>query len=110
MPRHLNLTRKCLGFDTRIELMAKAVNAELEYWVVLCTAGMAGKQPSAIKVETPFATQAAAEQMLEAIADNLLLQGYEQCSSPAIWRLHAQAKLKSMSETGEARQERSARR
>ncbi len=94
MPRSLCLTRQCLGLDTRIECVIRPLAGENGLWTLLCAAGMAGAQPSAIKAQGPFYGPLVAESVLSAIAENLALLGYVEASDPSIWCLHMQAELR----------------
>ena len=94
MPRSLCLTRQCLGLVTRIECVVLSLAGERGLWTLLCAAGMSGSQPSAIKSQGPFHGPFVAEGVLDAIAESLAVQGYEECTELPIWRLHAQAELR----------------
>ncbi len=67
MPHSLCLTRQCLGFMTRIECEIRPLAGENGLWTLLCAAGMAGAQPTAIKAQGPFHGSRKAESVLEAI-------------------------------------------
>ncbi|MES2820584.1 MAG: hypothetical protein V4812_16555 [Pseudomonadota bacterium] len=94
MARHLCLTRDCLGLETRIECAIRPLAGERGLWTLLCVAGMARSQPSAIKAQGPFPGPLAAEAVLLAIAENLRALGYAESLEPPIWRLHMQAQLR----------------
>ncbi|MEN0108099.1 MAG: hypothetical protein AAGC84_16975 [Pseudomonas sp.] len=94
MPRSLCLTRHCLGLITRIECVVRPLAGENGLWVLICGAGMAASQPSAIKTQGPFHGPFVAEEVLAAIADNLAELGYRQSDDPSIWCLHLQAELR----------------
>ncbi len=94
MPRSLCLTRQCLGLITRIECVIRPLAGENGLWVLICGAGMAASQPSAVKTQGPFHGPLVAESVLGAIADNLAELGYSQSDEPAIWCLHLQAELR----------------
>lgn len=94
MSRSLNLTRHCLGLDTRIECMVLPLAGSEGLWALICAAGMAGAQPSAIKAQGPFRGALSAERILVDIAENLCVMGYQPCSDVPIWRLHIQAALR----------------
>ncbi|MCY1280561.1 hypothetical protein D3C76_1068050 [compost metagenome] len=94
MPRNLCLIRPCLGLTTRIECEIRPLAGEKGLWTLLCAAGMAGAQPTAIKAQGPFPGPFVAEGVLEAIADCLAQQGYIVADDPQIWQLHLQAELR----------------
>jgi len=94
MPRRLCLTRHCLGLITRIECVIRPLAGENGLWVLICGAGMAASQPSAIKTQGPFHGPYVAEEVLTAIAANLAELGYSESDEPAIWCLHLQAELR----------------
>ncbi len=94
MSRHLNLTRHCLGLDTRIECVVLPLAGNNGLWTLICAAGMSGAQPSAMKAQGPFHGAFAAEDILAEIAENLCGMGYEPCTDVPIWRLHIQAELR----------------
>ncbi|HLA29767.1 MAG TPA: hypothetical protein VJ047_01905 [Pseudomonas sp.] len=94
MPRSLNLTRHCLGLDTRIECVVLPLAGNSGLWTLICAAGMSGNQPSAIKSQGPFHGPLVAEGVLTGIAESLLDMGYGECDEVPIWRLHIQAELR----------------
>ncbi|TBU92935.1 PA4575 family protein [Phytopseudomonas dryadis] len=94
MPRSLCLTRQCLGVTTRIECVLLPLAGGQGLWTLICTAGMSGAQPSAIKAQGPFCGPFVAEEVLDDIAESLAVQGYGECQELPIWRLHAQAELR----------------
>jgi len=94
MPHNLCLNRQCLGLVTRIECAIRPLAGGNGLWTLLCAAGLADGQPSAIKVQGPFHGPAMAESVLQAIADNLVGQGYRESDDPSIWQLHMQAELR----------------
>jgi hypothetical protein len=94
MARQLILVRDCAGIRTRIECEIRPLAGGLGLWTMLCAAGLADGQPSAIKAQGPFHGPGVAEGLLEAIARSLELQGYTACDQPPIWRLHLQAELR----------------
>jgi hypothetical protein len=94
MSRSLNLTRHCLGLDTRIECVVLPLAGNNGLWALICAAGMSAAQPSAIKAQGPFHGAFAAESILTDIAENLRGMGYEPCTDVPIWRLHIQAELR----------------
>jgi len=94
MPRNLCLIRPCLGLTTRIECAIRPLAGENGLWTLLCAAGMAGAQPTAIKAQGPFFGPFVAEGVLDAISDCLAQQGYVEASDPPIWQLHLQAELR----------------
>ena len=94
MPRNLCLIRPCLGLTTRIECEIRPLAGENGLWTLLCAAGMAGAQPTAIKAQGPFYGPFVAEGVLEAIAGCLAQQGYVEAHDPSIWQLHMQAELR----------------
>lgn len=96
MPRSLILIRNCSGILTRIECEIRPLEGGRGLWTLLCAAGMSDAQPSAIKAQGPFHGPCVAEGLLEAVAQSLKLQGYEQCNEPPIWRLHLQAELRKL--------------
>ena len=99
MPRSLCLTRQCLGLVTRIECVIRPLAGENGLWTLLCAAGMAGEQPSAIKAQGPFHGPLVAESVLSAIADCLAEQGYAEAHDPPIWRIHLQGELRRINGT-----------
>ncbi|MFZ3154511.1 hypothetical protein [Pseudomonas sp.] len=94
MSRSLNLTRHCLGLDTRIECVVLPLAGNNGLWTLICAAGMAGAQPSTVKAQGPFHGPLVAEDVLDGIAESLLGMGYEPCTELPIWRLHIQAELR----------------
>lgn len=94
MSRNLNLTRHCLGLDTRIECAVLPLAGNNGLWALICAAGMAGAHPSAIKAQGPFHGAFVAESILVDIAESLHGMGYEPCTDVSIWRLHIQAELR----------------
>ena len=94
MSRSFCLTRQCLGLITRIECVVRPLSGESGLWTLICAAGMADSQPTAIKAQGPFHGPFVAESVLDAIAANLAIMGYEAADDPAIWRLHMQAELR----------------
>ncbi|MCQ4295603.1 hypothetical protein NAU58_08445 [Pseudomonas stutzeri] len=94
MPHNLCLNRQCLGLVTRIECVIRPLAGGNGLWTLLCAAGLADGQPTAIKVQGPFRGPAMAESVLAAIADNLMGQGYCESDDPSIWQLHMQAELR----------------
>ncbi|AMO74505.1 hypothetical protein SAMN05216577_10368 [Pseudomonas citronellolis] len=94
MPRNLCLIRPCLGLTTRIECVIRPLAGENGLWTLLCAAGMAGAQPTAIKAQGPFYGPFVAEGVLDAIADCLAQQGYVPADDLPIWQLHLQAELR----------------
>lgn len=94
MLRYLNLTRHCLGLDTRIECAVLPLAGNSGFWTLICAAGMSAAQPSAIKTQGPFHGAYAAQRILVDIAENLRAMGYEPCADVPIWRLHIQAQLR----------------
>lgn len=52
--RNLSLTRQCLGLVTRIECSIRPLAGDNGMWTLLFAAGMAGEQPSAIKLKGRF--------------------------------------------------------
>jgi hypothetical protein len=94
MSRSLNLTRHCLGLDTRIECVVLPLAGNNGLWTLICAAGMAGAQPSTVNPQGPFRGPFIAESILAEIAENLRAMGYEQCTDVPIWRLHIQAELR----------------
>jgi hypothetical protein len=94
MPRHLNLTRHCLGLDTRIECAVLPLAGNNGLWTLICAAGMSASQPSTIKAQGPFHGACEAEGILADIAESLQGMGYEPCAEVPIWRLHIQAELR----------------
>ncbi|VXD04979.1 conserved hypothetical protein [Pseudomonas sp. 8Z] len=99
MPRSLCLTRDCLGLVTRIECVIKPLAGDRGLWTLICAAGMAGSQPTAIKAQGPFFGPHAAEEVLAAIVQSLAQQGYGECSEPPIWSLHQQAELRRLNDS-----------
>ncbi|MBX8495659.1 hypothetical protein [Pseudomonas cichorii] len=94
MSRSLCLTRQCLGLMTRIECVIRPLPGDGGMWMLLFAAGMSGEQPSAIKSQGPFNGLMAAESVLLAITESLLLHGYETVADVPIWRLHMQSELR----------------
>ncbi len=94
MPQSICLTRQCLGLVTRIECSIRPLSGGNGLWTLLCAAGLANSQPTAIKVQGPFHGLRMAESVLAAIANNLTEQGYSQAQEPFIWQLHMQAELR----------------
>lgn len=94
MLRYLNLTRHCLGLDTRIECAVLPLAGNGGLWALICAAGMSAAQPSTIKAQGPFHGAYAAQSILIDIAESLRVMGYEPCAEVAIWRLHIQAQLR----------------
>jgi len=94
MPRSLCLNRECLGLITRIECVIRPMPGDDGLWMVLFAAGMSGEQPSALRSQGPFTSLAAAQSILESIAENLLLGGYRPADDVPIWTLHMQAELR----------------
>ena len=94
MSRQLNLTRHCLGLDTRIECVVLPLAGNNGLWTLICAAGMSGAQPSTIKAQGPFHGPFVAEDVLDGIAQSLQGMGYEPCTELPIWRLHIQAELR----------------
>lgn len=94
MPQSLCLTRQCLGLETRIECVIRPLADGRGLWTLLCAAGLAGSQPTAVRVQGPFYGPRKAEAVLAAIVRNLREQGYAEASGPHIWELHMQAELR----------------
>jgi hypothetical protein len=94
MPRALYLTRQCLGLVTRIECLVAPLASGHGRWTLVCAAGMAGAQPSALKAQGPFYGALEAQAVLDAIAESLSAQGYEPSLEVPIWRLHIQGELR----------------
>lgn len=94
MSRSLNLTRHCLGLDTRIECVVLPLAGNAGLWTLICAAGIAGNQPSTIKAQGPFQGPFVAEGVLSGIAESLFDMGYDSCDELPIWRLHIQAELR----------------
>ncbi len=94
MSQSLCLNRQCLGLVTRIECTIHPLTGGNGLWTLLCAAGIAGAQPTAIKAQGPFRGLRAAESVLNAIVSNLQKQGYCDSDSPAIWQLHMRAELR----------------
>jgi hypothetical protein len=94
MSRLLNLTRHCLGLETRIECVVLPLAGNNGLWTLICAAGMSAAQPSTVKAQGPFRGAFAAENILSDIAENLHGMGYEPCTEVPIWRLHIQAELR----------------
>lgn len=94
MSRSLCLTHDFLGVTTRIEFTVLPLAGEQGLWTLICVAGLAARQPSAVKAQGPFHGPLVVEQLLEDIAESLAEQGYVACHEPPIWRLHAQAQLR----------------
>lgn len=99
MSRSLCLTRHCLGLVTRIECVIRPLAGDRGLWTLICAAGMAGAQPSAIKAQGPFFGPLVAEEVLAAIVHSLALQGYTECTEPPIWSLHLQAELRRLNDS-----------
>lgn len=94
MPRRLCLTRQCLGLQTRIECAILPLSVENGLWTLLCAAGLANAQPTAIKAQGPFHGALVAEEVLAAIIENLALLGYVESIEPSIWSLHMQGEMR----------------
>ncbi|TDV65811.1 hypothetical protein [Pseudomonas sp. LP_7_YM] len=94
MPRSLCLTRQCLGLLTRIECVVRPLSGDNGMWTLLFAAGMSGEQPSALKAQGPFQGPVAAESVLDAIAESLVLHGYQAAEEIPIWSLHLQGELR----------------
>lgn len=94
MHQTLSLNRHCLGLVTRIECIIRPLSSGNGMWTLLCAAGIADGQPTAIKAQGPFHGPREAEKVLRAIAENLEGQGYAPSDSPSIWQLHMQAELR----------------
>ncbi|WP_027896620.1 hypothetical protein [Zestomonas thermotolerans] len=94
MSRSLCLTRQCLGLVTRIECAVRPLSGESGLWTLICAAGIAGNQPTAVKAQGPFPGPCVAESVLDAIVENLLAMGYEITADSSIWCLHIQAELR----------------
>lgn len=99
MPRALYLTRQCLGLVTRIECLVAPLASGNGRWTLVCAAGMAGAQPSALQAQGPFHGLCEAEQVLQAIAASLAEQGYQPSDEVPIWRLHIQGELRRLNGT-----------
>ncbi|MBU1330253.1 MAG: hypothetical protein KJ884_00445 [Gammaproteobacteria bacterium] len=99
MPRALYLTRQCLGLVTRIECLVAPLASGNGLWTLVCAAGMAGAQPSALQAQGPFHGSGEAEEVLQAIAESLAQQGYEPSDEIPIWRLHIQSELRRLNGT-----------
>lgn len=97
MSRYLTLCRNCLGMGTRIECAALPLTDGTGVWMLICAAGMSASQPSSIKAQGPFYGAFEVEEVIEDIARNLQLMGYETCTDMPIWRLHIQAELRRLS-------------
>jgi hypothetical protein len=100
MSRSLNLTRHCLGLDTRIECVVLPLAGNAGLWTLICAAGIAGNQPSTIKAQGPFHGPCVAEGVLIEIAESLFEMGYDACDELPIWRLHIQAELRRLNNQG----------
>lgn len=100
MSRHLNLSHHYLGLDARIECAVLPLAGNKGLWTLICVAGMAAAQPSAIKVQGPFHGALAAETRLAEIAEILCIMGYERCAEESAWRLHMQAELRRLNAEG----------
>ncbi|KAF1053148.1 MAG: hypothetical protein GAK43_01571 [Stenotrophomonas maltophilia] len=96
MPRNLCLIRPCLGLTTRIEFVIKPMAGENGLWTLLCAAGLAGSQPTAIKAQGPFHGPRVAEDVLDAIVACLAGQGYISVDDPPIWQLHLLAEFRKL--------------
>jgi hypothetical protein len=94
MPRSLCLTRQCLGLVTRIECVVRPLSGDKGMWTLLFAAGMSGEQPSALKAQGPFHGPIAAESVLDAIAESLVLHGYQTAQEIPIWSVHLQGELR----------------
>jgi len=94
MSRSLCLTRQCLGLVTRIECVVRPLSGDNGMWTLLFAAGMSGEQPSALKAQGPFHGPVAAESVLDAIAESLVLHGYQTAEEIPIWSLHLQGELR----------------
>ncbi len=94
MSQSLCLSRQCLGLQTRIECVIRPLAGGRGLWTLLCAAGLAGAQPTAVRVQGPFYGSRKAEAVLEAIGRNLKEQGYVEAEEPYIWALHMQAELR----------------
>lgn len=94
MPRSLCLTRQCLGLVTRIECVVRPLSGDKGMWTLLFAAGMSGEQPSALKAQGPFHGPVAAESVLDAIAESLVMHGYQTAEEIPIWGLHLQGELR----------------
>jgi hypothetical protein len=94
MLRSVCLIRRYLGVVTRIECEVRPLAGGQGSWVVLCAAGLDAEQPSMVNLQGPFCGPCMAQEILCAIIDSLLAQGYQQASSVAIWRLHLQAQIR----------------
>jgi hypothetical protein len=94
MSRQICLTRECLGLSMRIECRICPLGSGNGLWTLLCAAGLANAQPTEMKVQGPFHGPLEAGRVLDAIADNLLAQGYQEDSTQPIWRVHMQAELR----------------
>ena len=94
MSRQICLTRECLGLNMRIECRICPLGSGNGLWTLLCVAGLADSQPTEIKVQGPFHGASEAARVLDAIAENLLAQGYPHVCEEPIWRLHMQAELR----------------
>lgn len=96
MARSLILIRNCMGLCTRIECEIRPLAGDKGLWTLLCAAGMADAQPSAIKAQGPFHGACVAEGLLASVTESLALQGYERSDEPPIWRLHLLAELRKL--------------
>ncbi|MBB3102805.1 hypothetical protein [Azomonas macrocytogenes] len=94
MPRSMCLTRQCLGLETRIECEIRPLKGGTGLWSLLCAAGVADSQPTAVRIQGPFHGMRKAEEVFGAVIGNLIKQGYGQVSGPFIWQLHMQAELR----------------
>ncbi|MCW3147109.1 hypothetical protein N8H22_00650 [Stutzerimonas stutzeri] len=94
MSHALCLSRQCLGLVTRIECIIRPLEGGNGLWTLLCAAGLADSQPTAIKVQGPFRGARMAESVLGAIVSNLEGQGYHTADDPSIWQLHMHAELR----------------
>ena len=63
-------------------------------FALIMLAGEDQQTPSRCKRQGPFHSRAQALAAINAIASELLTQGYKISESPAIWRLQAQAQLR----------------
>ncbi len=66
MSRSFCLTRQCLGLETRIECQIRSLHSGL--WTLLCAAGIADTQPTAVRVQGPFRSLHKAEDVLSTIS------------------------------------------
>ena len=90
MPHNLCLNRQCLGLVTRIECVIRPLAGGNGLWTLLCAAGLADGQPTAIKVQGPFHGPAMAESVLPAVDDTRRGRGYGEVDDPSSWQLHMQ--------------------